>query len=70
MARSSKAHIIANARYDKKTYDKIPFAVRRDAEINGEFIRSHAALMGESINGFFTRAVIEAMERDKQHLSE
>ena len=61
----SEAKIRANARYSKKTYERIAFDVRRDAEINGDYIRSHAKAMGESTNGFIKRAVIETIERDK-----
>ena len=62
--KSSQAHIDANARYAKKTYDLISVIVRKDAELNGEAIRAHAEAMGESLNGFITRAVAEAVERD------
>ena len=61
----SKAQIEATARYSKKTYERIAFDVRRDAEINGDYIRSHAQAMGESMNGFIKRAVVETIERDK-----
>jgi len=61
----SKAHIAATNRYNAKTYDRILLKVRKDAEINSEFIRKHAADRGESLNGFLLRAVKEAIERDK-----
>ena len=61
----SKAQLRAKARYSKKTYERIAFDVRRDAEINGDYIRSHAESMGESVNSFIKRAVAEAIERDK-----
>lgn len=61
----SKAKYEANKRYDKKTYERIAFLIRRDAEINGDYIRSHAESMGESVNSFIKRAVAEAIERDK-----
>ena len=60
----SEAKKRADARYHKKAYERLAFVVRRDAEINGDFIRSHAEFMGESMNGFITRAVAEAIERD------
>ena len=63
----SKAQIRAAARYSKKTYERIAFDVRRDAEINGDFIRSHAEAMGESMNSFIKRAVAETIERDKNN---
>ena len=61
----SEAKIRANARYSKKTYERIAFDVRRDAEINGDYIRSHAKAMGESTNSFIKRAITETIERDK-----
>ena len=54
----------ANARYMKKTYEQLIVNVRNDAEINGAVIREHAARHNESVNGFLTRAVTEAIERD------
>ena len=62
---ASEAQLKAKARYSKKTYERIAFDVRRDAEINGDYIRSHAKAMGESMNGFIKRAVAETIERDK-----
>ncbi len=64
----SKARLKANAKYRKKAYERIAFDVRRDAEINGDYIRSHAKAMGESMNGFIKRAVAETIERDKAKL--
>lgn len=61
----SEAKRRANARYSKKTYERIAFDVRRDAEINGDYIRTHAEAMGESMNSFIKRAVAETIERDK-----
>ena len=60
----SKAQMQATARYHKKTYERIAFDVRKDAEINGDYIRSHAESMGESVNSFIKRAVAEAITRD------
>lgn len=70
MAKMTQAKIDANARYNRKTYERIPFDVRRDAELSGEAIRAHAAAMGESLNSFLKRAVTEAIERDKLRLAE
>jgi len=61
----SEAKARADAKFNKKTYERIGFDVRRDAEMNGDFIRAHASSMGESINGFIKRAVAETIERDK-----
>ena len=60
----------ANARYNRKTYERIPFDVRYDSELSGSAIRAHAELMGESLNGFLKRAVAETIERDKRKLPE
>ena len=60
----SEAQQRAKVRYDKKAYERIALLIRRDAEINGDYIRSHAKAMGESTNGFIKRAVKEAIERD------
>ena len=61
----SEAQQRAKARYDKKTYDRIGILIRRDAEINGDYIRAHAAAMRESTNSFIVRAIKETVERDK-----
>ena len=60
----SPAKAAADTRYNRKTYERIAFDVRRDAEINGDKIRAHAAARGESVNSFIKRAVAEAMARD------
>ena len=36
----SKAHMEATGRYNKKAYERIAFDVRRDAEMNADFIRA------------------------------
>ena len=69
MARS-ESQVNADVKCNKKAYERIPFDVRRDADITGDVIRAHAATMGESLNSFLKRAVAETMERDKQHLAE
>ncbi len=60
----SAAKAEADARYNKKAYQQIAFIIRRDAVVNADMIKAHAAAMGESVNGFLTRAVMEAIERD------
>lgn len=64
----SEAKKRSDAKYDKKTYEQLNFKVRRDAVINGDYIRNHATERGESINGFINRAVKETIERDRQKL--
>ena len=48
------------------SYDQFVIKLRKDAEINGDFLRGYAAAQGESVNNFVTKAVRQAMERDKQ----
>lgn len=52
----------------KKIYDDIILKVRRDAKINGDYIRAHATSRGESMNGFFKRAIMETIEQDKKSI--
>lgn len=66
----SKAHMEATERWRKKAMERIAFDVRRDAEINADRIRAHAAAMGESVNSFLKRAVAEAIERDERRTPE
>ncbi len=60
----SEAKVKANARYDAKAYDKILLRMRKDSELNGDAIRTHAEARGESVNGFLLRAVAETITRD------
>lgn len=60
----SPAKAKADAKYNKKTYEQLTFKVRRDSAMNGDVVRLHAQERGESLNGFITRAVAEAIERD------
>ena len=62
----TEAQYKANKKYNKKAYERLAFDVRRDAEINGDYIRAHAAARGESMNGFLKRAVTETIERDRE----
>lgn len=66
----SKAKAEADARYNKKAYEQIAFILRRDAEINADYVRTHAASKGESVNSFLKRAVTETIERDNSKASE
>lgn len=68
--KSTQAHIDANARYDKKAYDRVLFRIRNDRELNLAAIRAHIKKTGESLNGFIMRAVDEAVARDRQSFSE
>lgn len=64
--KSTQAHIDANARYNKKTYEQIMLIVRKDSDLNGDAIRDHVIFTGESINAFISRAIAETVERDNQ----
>ncbi len=66
----SKAKAEADARFNKKAYERIAFELRRDAEINGDTIRTHAVARGESVNGFLKRAVAQTIERDNAETTE
>ena len=56
----------ADKLYNKRTYERMYFEVRYDAEINGTVIREHAAAQGESMSGFIRRAVAETIKRDNE----
>ncbi len=57
----SKAQQKAVAKYDAKAYDK---TLLRLPKGRLDVVRDHAASLGESVNGFIGRAILEAMERD------
>ena len=61
----SEAKAKADAKYNKKAYQVIPFTIRRDAELNKDAIKAYASSRGESINGFILRAVMETIEREQ-----
>jgi len=56
-----KTSAAAHNRYNAKAYDRINLMVRKG---NKDVIKTHAASMGESVNGFINRAIAEAMARD------
>ena len=58
--KNSAAKIAANNRYDRKTYDRFNFRVRKD---EAEQIRTAAAAAGESVNGFILEAVRERIKK-------
>lgn len=61
----TEAKTRTDAAWNKKTYDRVLVVLRKDDEINGDFIRTYAKSRGESVNGFLKRAVTEMIERDK-----
>lgn len=50
-------------RYMAKTYDRINVLVPKGRK---DTIKAHADRQGETMSGFITRAIDEAMERDTQ----
>jgi hypothetical protein len=61
----TKAHADASNRYNKKAYDRLHVSLRKDAELNGEYVRAYAQARGESTNAFIVRAIREAIQRDE-----
>ena len=58
-----KASTKAQNKYILKTYDRINLTV---AKGDKDKIKAHADSLGESVNGFINRAIMEAMQRDKE----
>lgn len=59
--KNSQARIAANNRYNDKAYDRINIVVKKGKK---EIIQAHAAVQGESVNGFINKAIDEKLERD------
>lgn len=49
-------------RYNAKAYDEIKVRVEKGRK---DAIKAHADSLGESVNGFITRAIDNQMEQDK-----
>lgn len=58
-----KASTKAQNKYILKAYDRINLTVTKGDK---DKIKSHADSLGESVNGFINRAIMEAMQRDKE----
>ena len=58
----SKAQQRATNKYKKTNYDRLELVVPKGQK---DAIKAHAEARGESVNGFVSRAISEAMERDK-----
>lgn len=58
----SKAQQKATTKYKKTNYGEIKLLI--SPKEKKEEIQAHANTMGESMNGFVNRAIIETMERD------
>jgi hypothetical protein len=59
----SEARQRANAKYNKKAYDRLEMKVPKGKKAE---ILSHAEEQGESLNKFLNRAVTETIKRDNQ----
>lgn len=59
-----KTSVEVKERYNKKSYEDIRLRVKKGQK---EIIQAHASKMGESLNGFITRAIEQAMENDKNN---
>lgn len=51
-------------KYNAKAYDEIKVRVSKG---NKDAIKTHAESMGESVNGFINRAIMEVSEMDNMH---
>lgn len=58
----SKTSSAVKDRYNAKAYDEIKVRVSKGQK---DIIKAHADSTGESVNAFITRAIDEAIERDK-----
>jgi len=61
MADVAKATAYKN-KFQAEKYDRIATQVKKGQK---DIIKAHADANGESLNGFINRAIVEAMERDK-----
>ena len=59
MAKTSSA---VKNRYNNKAYDRVNLMLPKGHKAK---LQAYAATCCESLNGFISRAIIEAMERDK-----
>lgn len=57
----SKAQIRAVQKYVSKNYDRLELRLPKG---NRDSVKEHAEKMGESLNQFLVRAVMETMRRD------
>lgn len=58
----SKAQQKAVSKYMKENYDEIKVRVPKGQR---DIIKSHAEIMGESINSFINRAISETIDNEK-----
>lgn len=53
----SAAQKAATKRFEDKRYDKILLRLQKDSITSKENIQAHAEKLGESINGYITKAI-------------
>ncbi len=58
----SEARLRATKKYQDK-FDRVQIRVTHEEK---EALEKHAAAIGESVNSFVRRAIVEAMERDQK----
>ena len=58
---ASAARLRANRKWDEKAYDKILLRLPKGKK---DVIQSYTSKQGMSLNGFISRAIDEAMQRD------
>lgn len=63
-AKNSEAKIRANAKYNKKAYDRMEIKVKKGQK---DIIKAHADKQGESLNQFLNRAVYNQLKLDNEN---
>ena len=63
MSPASKAQQKAVNKYMKENYDRVNLVMPKGRK---DTVKAHAEKTGESLNGFITRAIDEAIQRDEQ----
>ena len=64
MAKYTEARKTANKNWDSQNLDRISLAMPKGSK---EALKAHAESMGESMNAFINRAVMEVAEMDNMH---
>lgn len=60
---TTKAQQRAVQKYVQEKYDRVVLTMQKG---NRDIIKAHADCMGESVNGFINRAIVETMARDTE----
>ena len=58
-----------NQAYIKKSYDDLRIRLRKDAELNKNFVEEEAKKHGESVNAYVLKAIAERIDRDSREQS-